>query len=838
MKKIHSVFVWLCAGLFLMSVQLGALVPPPPPQQLETPAIPALPGLTPVPVPAVPSNPAPVQVLQPAGIRPTPPLPLMAAPAPLQGIQLQAPAAIPTVTTPVYSAPLPANQPFPAMQPVSPVFSNIVPAAPRPIPAPLPSGGLVQPMTSALLEVAKPIGIISQEEPVKAVDSIALQAFPEGTRAVLVFVGPGDKDTHLLKVTRGIYVAPTGKDPFDPKCQFKIRRKGTWIGFESDYLKGRTLQSDPKNFIVHFPDSNFTDDNNKMAHWSAQFIDPRDATGIVRLQNRATQGFLNFPYEPWAESLAWTAFKEKTPATIPGDLARLKIIKVSELSKEVAKASGEKDYVYTPRLRQKLAPVYSDGWKFETPGSGYVIFDARAKENIVVSFSTVADNLADNMYYLIIGDKKNSCTTIRKRLGGSIFYKHDFKKNAENVASSANNVMQKSSKAFESYWVKIEAGKISYGQGRVLGQNVILEWKDPDKPLKVQFVGFSGGNSKIDFKNIEIGGKDKIATTVVLPTGFNQEPGVLKRVAVGSRKDALEIWGIGVDGALWRWKADSMASNPWERQQAITGDGSVLTSISDIYLSSNGDLFLISDGKGYRYDWKKLRWNEIDTGMQRLQLISLSGHEGNLWAVANNGAAYQLVKQAWQKRSDEKSGLRVVVSPDNEVFVLSQSGKIFRYKGNGGWAKLPSKAIFKDFFVVNKELIFAIDRQQRLWQFTPASNWAPVAGPNKMQASGIASGSANAAGTIVVVSQKGELYKLRNEGVSEKKIQQMMQQKAPALKSVKKSVARKSSVKKKKSAQKKRAKKGAQKKARKNKKVVKKQKAKKKKQASKKDVEK
>lgn len=832
MKKIHSVFVWLCAGLLVMSAQLGALVPPPP-QQVGTPAISVLPGLTPQPAPAVVNNPASVQVLPPAGIRPGTPAPFMAAPAPVQGIQPQAPSVLPAVAAPVYSAPMQVNQPPVAVPSVSPVFQNIAPAAPRPIPAPFFPGTLVQPMTSALSEVAKPSDIFPQEEPVKAIDSIALQAFPEGTRAVLVFVGSGDKDTHLLKVTRGIYVAPTGKDPFDPKCQFKIRRKGTWIGFESDYLKGRTLQSDPKNFIVHFPDSNFVDDNNKTAHWSAQFIDPRDATGIVRLQNRATQGFLNFPYEPWAESLAWTAFKEKTPATIAGDLARLKIIKVSELSKEVAKASGEKDYVYTPRLRQKLTPVYSDGWKFETPGSGYVIFDVRAKENIVVSFSTVADNLADNMYYLVIGDKKNSCTTIRKRLGGPIFYKHDFKKNAENSASAANNVMQKSSKTFESYWVKVEAGKISYGQGRVLGQNAILEWKDPDKPLKVQFVGFSGGNSKIDFKNIEIGGKDKIATTVVLPTGFNQEPGVLKRVAVGSRKDALEIWGIGVDGALWRWKADSMASNPWERQQAIVGDGSVLTSINNIYLSSNGDLFLISDGKGYRYDWKKLRWNEIDTGMQRLQLISLSGHEGNLWAVANNGAAYQLVKQAWQKRSDEKSALRVVVSPDNEVFVLSQSGKIFRYKGDNGWVKIPSKAIFKDFFAVNKELIFAIDRQQRLWQFTPVSNWAPVAGPNKIQASGIASGSANAAGTIVVVSQKGELYKLRNEGVSEKKIQQMMLQKAPALKSIKKSVARKSSAKKKKA-----KKKGVLKNARKSKKATSKQKAKKKKRARKKSAEK
>lgn len=779
MKKYYSIFKYLCALFFLLNHWLCALVPPPQIQQIAAPVT-VLPGITPAPVlpgivsaptavpaPVIQSVSIPQPQVQPSAIQPNP----MPVQQPVAAPQFAAPA----MQVPVFAQP---------MVPMVPQVPNGLPVPSAPLP-PL----VMQPSIPTLGEVVIPPAFpaIAQEEPVKAIDSLALQNFTEGTKVVLLFAGGGDKETRLLKITRGIYVTPTGKDPFDPKCQFVVMRKGNWIGFKSEYLKGRTLQSDSKSFVVHFPNSDFSDDAHKAAHWSAQFVNAQEVTSVVHLQNRATQGFLNFPYDAWAESLAWTSLQKQVPATIPGKLGDLKIIKISELPKEIAKTSGGKEYVYSPRLHKKFTPVYNDNWKFETPGKGFIIFDVQAKGNSVVSISTVADNLANNMYYLTLGDKKNSCITIRKSIDGPIFSKKDIRPDI----SQPSEQMSKSKKMVQSYWIKVDDGKISCGSGRVLGEKELITWQDPDKPLKVQFVGFAGGNSQVNFMNIELGGKEKIAQTAVLPPAFSQEVGTLQRVAVGSRKGNLDVWGIGLDGGLWHWKLGSMAANPWEKQTIRVADGTSLASVDDISLSSKGDLFVVSKGRAFRYDGEKDRWNEFDTGMQRLNIVRLSGHEGNIWAVADDGAAYQLVKRSWQPRSDKKSSSRIKVSPDNEVFVLNQAGKVFKYKGNNQWSKISGNVVFKDFFVVNKELIFGIDRHQRLWQFTQASGWAAVAALDKKQASGIISGAANAAGTIVVIDSKNHLYKLRNDGVPEKKIQQMMMQKAPALTAVKKNAVKK-----------------------------------------------
>lgn len=838
MKKLYYRFLIISFVAFLIgSCSLFAIVPAPAPGAIQS-----LPGLTPLqPLLAVPPAPkpvaAPAQVLpaltpiQPVQVAPPAPVmqgaPALSAIAPLGALPglttLQSspaalsapkPVAVPAQSlpglTPIQPAPIAAPvQSIPALQPAL-GFAPVPQPAAFPIPAaqvPAQYQPVQQAFAPNLPEVAAPapaalpVPAPAQEEAVKAVDSVALQAFPEGTRVAISFVGQG-KDARLLKVTRGIYVAPIGNNPFDPKCQFIVMRKGNWIGFKSEFLKDRVLQSDLKSLIVHFPDTNFNDDKYKAAHWSASFINSRDSSSIVRLQNRDTQGFLNFPSENWAEGLAWTALipakpatattpaAPASPATIAGELARLRLVKVSGLPKDAGKETGGKDYVYTPRLHKKSVPVYNqEGWKFQTPGTGYVVFDARAKESIVVSFATVADNLTDNMYCFIIGDQKNTQTTIRKSVGGSIFYKLDTTAGAsKNVVITTQASEQKDHQTFDSYWLKVDNGVLTYGKGRSVGQNELLKWTDPGKPLKVQFIGFAGGNSKVDFKNIEIGGKEKIAAAINLPIGFSQESGSLKRIAVGSYKGALALWGIGIDGSLMRWKSDTMASNPWEQQKAITKDGSAIPSFQDIALSSDGHLIALStDGVAYSYDWDSQRLNIIDTGMQRLKLRNVStGHAASIWAVGHeDGRIYQLVKQSWQSCSDPKSGKRVAASLD-AVFALSEDGKVYRYAGNKRWIKVPSKASFIDLAVVNKELIFAIDRRYNIWQYTPSSNWAPVAGQNKQRSSGCVQIAANAAGTIAVLDSSGNIYKARNVGVPENKAKQMIAQSLKVLSPVKK----------------------------------------------------
>lgn len=838
MKKLYHPFLIISVvAFFIGNSSLFSIVPAPPVVQ-------NIPGLTPVqpglPNPQAPKPPTPVPTLVQApqpiltqqrplansgvlpGVVQMGSLPGVTPPQASPGVVLppamsasimpfgQAPAAVQAPVTPGFA---PALQPQPSVVMPRPQMPMPYQSVQQPIAIPTvsaaPGFSPILPEVGAPVQSSRVVQPPSQEEAVKALDSVALQAFPEGTRVAILFAGPG-KESRLLKVTRGIYVAPIGNDPFDPKCQFVVMRKGNWIGLKSEFLKDRVLQSDLQNFVVHFPNTNFNDDAFKNAHWSAQFNNSRDSASIVHLQNRATQGFLNFPSESWAEGLAWTAFKERTPATIAGELARLKLVKVSGLPKDAGKETGGRDYVYTPRLHKKMVPVYNqEGWKFQTPGTGYVIFDAQAKESIVVSFATVADNLTDNMYYFIIGDQKNTQTTIRKSVDGSIFYKLDTSAGASaNVVITSGASNQKDvGQAFDSYWLKVDNGVLTYGKGRSVGQNELLKWTDPGKALKVQFIGFAGGDSKVDFKNIEIGGKEKIAAAINLPIGFAQEAGSLKRIAVGSHKGALALWGIGLDGNLMCWKADTMASNPWEQQKAVTKDGSIIKSFQDISLSSNGDLIALSgDGIAYSYDWESQRLNVIDTGMQRLKLRNISvGHDKSIWAVGyDDGRIYQLVKQSWQPCSDAKSGKRVSACLD-AVFALSEDGKVYRYAGNKRWVKIPSKASFIDLAAVNKELLFALDRRYNLWQYTPSSNWAPVAGQNKQRASGCVQISANAAGTIALLDASGNIYKVRNIGIPENKAKQMiarsMQIVSPAKKKSQKkklgSMKKRSAVKKK-----------------------------------------
>ena len=182
-----------------------------------------------------------------------------------------------------------------------------------------------------------------------------------------------------------------------------------------------------------------------------------------------------------------------------------------------------------------------------------------------------------------------------------------------------------------------------------------------------------------------------------------------------------------------------------------------------------------NDGVAYSYNWDNQRLNVIDTGMQRLKLRNVSiGHAASIWAVGfDDGRIYQLVKNSWHPCSDAKSGKRVTACLD-AVFALSEDGKVYRYAGNKRWIKIPSKASFIDVAAVNKELIFALDRRYNLWQYTPSSNWAPVAGQNKKRSSGCVQISANAAGTIAMIDSSGNIYKVRNAGVPENKVKQMI----------------------------------------------------------------
>ncbi len=821
-------FLFLIFIFFTTRIPMHAAMPVAPIQASPVPALPmpAAPSqLSPMPMTALPmpavAKPALPMPAAPAVLTPMPmPAPMQgpAAPTPLSPMQMP-PMPMPAVAKPMVQMPALPQAQFGAALPnlqfgggdgfgddqgfddfqdqgEFPGQGLNFPGQALPFQAPV-QQGIIQGQIPGHVQGQMPqapgmIFPVAQNDFVKAMDSVALQAFPEGTRVVFLFVGQGEKNSRLLKVTRGIYVAPTGKDPFDPKCQFVVLRKGNWIGFKSDFLQGKTLQSDPKNYVVHCPNNNFSADTDQGSHWSAQFVNPQDVSSVVSFQNRLTQGFLSFPYEPWAENLAWTALKERTAAMIAGERSFFKIVKVSDLPKNVSAMIGGKEFLYTSRLHKKLTPLYCEDWKFKEPGKGTIQFDADSKEKIIIGISTVAENLSDQMYYLVIGDQNGKCSTIRKQIDGPIFHKEVLKQPFEKkVVQESQNKDDK----FISYWIEVNSGKISYGIGSVIGQDKILEWNDPGTPLNVQYVGFSGDKSRVVYKNILLDGKGDLQSSVVIPREFTKESGSLKSVAVGCYEDDIEIWGIGLDNKLWRWKNGSMAKNPWEIQKIIIQkDREISEPVEAISISSVGDIFIICNGKVYKLLREKSRWTEVDSGLQSIEMTSISGHLNNLWAIGKDGVAYQysVKSKSWEKRSDSESSQKVVVSPDNEVFVLNKVQALFQYKGNRRWNKISASKLFIDFFVINKELVFGIDNKNDLWQYTPSKKWARVAGQNHHRASGFVSGSGNVLGMIVLLDQLGNIYKRVDQGIdkniSVSQIKKMIEQRAPAYKNEKKQI--------------------------------------------------
>ena len=130
------------------------------------------------------------------------------------------------------------------------------------------------------------------------------------------------------------------------------------------------------------------------------------------------------------------------------------------------------------------------------PGEGAIVFEAKTVADLTIGF---AENTVDrnSMYEIVIGAFGNLKALIRKGAQTP-------PQGHAQIGADTNKMASVASNQWISYWTNVKNGLVKFGRGKTVGQNVILEWQDPDPLRNIEKVGFSSWNTPIKFRNVAI----------------------------------------------------------------------------------------------------------------------------------------------------------------------------------------------------------------------------------------------------------------------------------------------------------------------------------------------
>jgi hypothetical protein len=186
----------------------------------------------------------------------------------------------------------------------------------------------------------------------------------------------------------------------------------------------------------------------------------------------------------------------------------------------------------------KLSPLYGEYlWlplEFPEADSGGITFEVRASNDVFIAFAQEARRVrnSDNqLYEIVFGGWENSQHEIHvKSLGRA----------AASVTREQSKDAMLNPAKFTPFWATLQNGIIRLGKGE-LGQNVLLEWKDP-RPFKgIRYVGISNWDTPIAVKkNIQVFGLQADGTVIAAtkkdkPAGYslsdlkNTAPAMIKK---------------------------------------------------------------------------------------------------------------------------------------------------------------------------------------------------------------------------------------------------------------------------------------------------------------------
>lgn len=164
---------------------------------------------------------------------------------------------------------------------------------------------------------------------------------------------------------------------------------------------------------------------------------------------------------------------------------------------DIAELRGE--YLWVPRQ-------FADG-------KGSVTFEARGQNDILVCFAQQDYKVKDpnnNIYEFDFGAWKN--TTIETRI-------RSLGKPAIKISAADNHTYRQlmlNPRRFQSYWINFDNGLVEVGFGKVIGENMFMEWQDPFPWQNTTYIGFGSWNVPVTVRNIELTNATVIAGTADL----------------------------------------------------------------------------------------------------------------------------------------------------------------------------------------------------------------------------------------------------------------------------------------------------------------------------------
>lgn len=168
---------------------------------------------------------------------------------------------------------------------------------------------------------------------------------------------------------------------------------------------------------------------------------------------------------------------------------------------------------------------------------------------------------------------------------------------------------------------------------------------------------------------------------------------------------------------------------------------------------------------------KANRWASVDVGgvNQGVKFSRIdAGSRDNVWAtVDTTKSIYQLQSDGGFELQSNGDALAVSVGADNTVAVVNIHNDVFLLD-NGAWKKILDDKKMTNLAVVNKDSIFAIeerDGRDYVWHYKNGA-WEQMKDSNGQEVVGFNNVSANAAGTVFLLTPEGELYQMGNAGVA------------------------------------------------------------------------
>ncbi|MFC1854400.1 hypothetical protein ACFLY6_00825, partial [Candidatus Dependentiae bacterium] len=154
-----------------------------------------------------------------------------------------------------------------------------------------------------------------------------------------------------------------------------------------------------------------------------------------------------------------------------------------------------------------LNPLLSKGvaWlekSIKRPGRGSVVFLAKAQDKGDVQVLLGNDLTLNYVWKVIIGANNNTQAQIVRR---NVQGREPVDEIVASVGKDENRFAACAPGRFVPYWVSFNDGEIILGGGNVIGESIILAWKDSNPRRKVSRVGFSTYKSAVKYAGVQIG---------------------------------------------------------------------------------------------------------------------------------------------------------------------------------------------------------------------------------------------------------------------------------------------------------------------------------------------